>query len=159
MDLMTNIGDWIIQKNNQYIVFNKPVGIPVQEDKTKDKYFKLFVLKFDLSDSGLHCIYVINQNEDNVCSLIGHKGNEFGALNHPTSVVVDDKRNTIVCDFKNHRLQVLRESDEESFIAKIMPDLESPFTGPCVSFLDHRRGKLYVGNKLSKRVVRYSFEE
>ena len=112
-----------------------------------------------ISDSGLHCIYVINQKEDNVCSLIGHRGNELGALNHPTSVVVDDERNTIVCDFKNHRLQVLRESDEESFIAKIMPDLESPFTGPCVSFLDHRRGKLYVGNKLSKRVVRYRFEE
>ena len=123
------------------------------------KVLKCFLLKFDHSDSGLHCIYVINQKEENICSLFGHRGNELGALNHPTNVVVDDERNTIVCDVKNHRLQVLRESDEESFIAKIIPDQESPFTGPCVSFLDHRRGKLYVGNKLSKRVVRYSFEE
>jgi len=32
-----NIGDWVIYKNNQLIAFNKPPGIPVQEDKTGDK--------------------------------------------------------------------------------------------------------------------------
>lgn len=31
-----NIGDWVLEKNNQFIAFNKPFGIPVQEDKTGD---------------------------------------------------------------------------------------------------------------------------
>ncbi len=33
----SNIGDWVIYKNNQLIAFNKPPGIPVQADKTGDK--------------------------------------------------------------------------------------------------------------------------
>ncbi|MBI1224509.1 MAG: RNA pseudouridine synthase [Bacteroidetes bacterium] len=32
-----SIGDWVILKNNQFIAFNKPPGIPVQADKTGDK--------------------------------------------------------------------------------------------------------------------------
>ena len=93
--------------------------------------------------------------------MIGHKGKELGAFLHPTKVVVDDERNIIVCDVKNHRLQVLREFEEgeEEFIALIKPDPDSPFTSPSISFLDHRRKRLYIGNKLSKRVVKYSFEE
>jgi len=31
------ISDWLLYKNNQLLAFNKPVGIPVQPDKTKDK--------------------------------------------------------------------------------------------------------------------------
>ncbi len=31
------IGDWVILKNNQFIAFNKPAGLPVQADKTGDK--------------------------------------------------------------------------------------------------------------------------
>jgi len=31
-----NIGDWVLEKNNQFIAFNKPSGVPVQEDKTGD---------------------------------------------------------------------------------------------------------------------------
>lgn len=31
------IGNWVILKNNQFIAFNKPAGIPVQADKTGDK--------------------------------------------------------------------------------------------------------------------------
>lgn len=31
------IGDWVIAKNNQFIAFNKPAGLPVQADKTGDK--------------------------------------------------------------------------------------------------------------------------
>lgn len=31
-----NIGSWVLEKNNQFIAFNKPAGIPVQEDKTGD---------------------------------------------------------------------------------------------------------------------------
>lgn len=31
-----NIGDWVVFKCNQFIVFNKPPGIPVQADKTGD---------------------------------------------------------------------------------------------------------------------------
>lgn len=32
-----NLGDLVLYKNNQLIAFNKPVGIPVQSDKTGDK--------------------------------------------------------------------------------------------------------------------------
>ncbi|MCI5080374.1 MAG: RNA pseudouridine synthase [Saprospiraceae bacterium] len=31
------IGDWVIYKNNQFIAFNKPAGLPSQSDKTNDK--------------------------------------------------------------------------------------------------------------------------
>ncbi len=31
-----NIGAWVLEKNNQFIAFNKPSGVPVQEDKTGD---------------------------------------------------------------------------------------------------------------------------
>lgn len=36
MKKLNNIGDWVLEKNNQFIAFNKPSGIPVQEDKTGD---------------------------------------------------------------------------------------------------------------------------
>ncbi len=32
-----NIGDQIIYKDNQLLVFNKPAGVPTQKDKTEDK--------------------------------------------------------------------------------------------------------------------------
>ncbi|MEL6944986.1 MAG: RNA pseudouridine synthase, partial [Bacteroidota bacterium] len=34
---MEQIGNWLLYKNNQLIAFNKPAGLPVQPDKTKDK--------------------------------------------------------------------------------------------------------------------------
>lgn len=37
MDINTQIGDLVLYKNNQLIAFNKPAGLPVQPDKTKDK--------------------------------------------------------------------------------------------------------------------------
>jgi len=36
MKKSNNIGAWVLEKNNQFIAFNKPAGIPVQEDKTGD---------------------------------------------------------------------------------------------------------------------------
>jgi 23S rRNA pseudouridine1911/1915/1917 synthase len=33
----SNIGSWVLLKNNQFIAFNKPGGLPVQADKTGDK--------------------------------------------------------------------------------------------------------------------------
>lgn len=33
----SRISDWVIYKNNQFIAFNKPPGLPVQSDKTGDK--------------------------------------------------------------------------------------------------------------------------
>ncbi len=53
------IGDWIIQKNNQYIVFNKPAGIPVQEDKTGDK--SLLQLAEIYTKNKLHIIHRIDR--------------------------------------------------------------------------------------------------
>jgi len=32
-----SIGDWVLYKNNQLIAFNKPAGLPVQDDRTGDK--------------------------------------------------------------------------------------------------------------------------
>lgn len=32
-----SIGDWVIEKNNQFIALSKPAGVPVQADKTGDK--------------------------------------------------------------------------------------------------------------------------
>jgi len=31
-----NISDWIIERNHQYLILNKPAGIPTQSDKTND---------------------------------------------------------------------------------------------------------------------------
>lgn len=36
-EFVTKIGDWVLVKNNQFIAFNKPVALPVQPDKTKEK--------------------------------------------------------------------------------------------------------------------------
>ncbi len=36
MKKSNNIGAWVLEKNNQFIAFNKPTGIPVQDDKTGD---------------------------------------------------------------------------------------------------------------------------
>ncbi len=33
----TKIGDWVLEKNNQFIVFNKPPGIAVQPDSSEEK--------------------------------------------------------------------------------------------------------------------------
>lgn len=94
--------------------------------------------------------------------MIGHKGNELGTFNYPNQVVVDDEGNIVVCDVKNQRLQVMRESEDgEEFIALIKPNINDDkkfsFARPFISFLDTKRRKLYVGNKLSRTVVRYSF--
>jgi 23S rRNA pseudouridine1911/1915/1917 synthase len=37
MKEIENIGDLVLYKNNQFIAFNKPSGLPVQEDRTGDK--------------------------------------------------------------------------------------------------------------------------
>jgi len=37
MDKTIQIGELVLYKNNQLIAFNKPAGLPVQPDKTKDK--------------------------------------------------------------------------------------------------------------------------
>ncbi|MEM8527512.1 MAG: RNA pseudouridine synthase [Bacteroidota bacterium] len=37
MDINVQIGDLVLYKNNQLIAFNKPAGLAVQPDKTKDK--------------------------------------------------------------------------------------------------------------------------
>lgn len=36
-EINNKISDWILYKNNQLIAFNKPVGIPIQPDKTEEK--------------------------------------------------------------------------------------------------------------------------
>ena len=73
--------------------------------------------------------------------MIGHKGNELATFNYPNQVVVDDEGNIVVCDVKNQRLQVMRESEDgEEFIALIKPNINDDkkfsFARPFISFLD-----------------------
>ena len=67
-----SIGNWVILKNNQFIAFNKPPGIPVQSDKTGDKSLlqlgeiycksKLFLVnRIDRPASGI-VIFAKNKN-------------------------------------------------------------------------------------------------
>jgi len=42
LNTTTNIGDWVLYKNNQLIAFNKPIALGVQADKTGDKSLRDF---------------------------------------------------------------------------------------------------------------------
>ena len=106
---------------------------------------------------------MINPKDCEECSMIGHKGTGLGGFNCPAQVVVDDEGNMIVCDAMNHRLQVVRESERgEEFIAMIKPNQDdrvmqlNTFSLPSIAYLDTRRELLYVGNKLSRTIVKYS---
>lgn len=53
------IGDWVISKNNQYIVFNKPPAIPSAPDKTEDK--SLLQLGEIYCQSKLHLVHRLDR--------------------------------------------------------------------------------------------------
>ena len=66
-----NIGDLVLHKNNQFIAFNKPPGIPVQPDKTKDK--ALINLAEIYTKSKLHLIHRIDRPASGILLLAKNK--------------------------------------------------------------------------------------
>ena len=59
MEPTFQIGSLVLYKNNQLIAFNKPAGIPVQEDKTGDK--ALINLREIYAQSKLHLIHRLDR--------------------------------------------------------------------------------------------------
>ena len=72
------IGDLVLHKNNQLIAFNKPTGLPVQEDKTGDK--ALLNLGEIYCKSSLHLIHRIDRPASGVVIFAKNK-NALVALN------------------------------------------------------------------------------
>jgi 23S rRNA pseudouridine1911/1915/1917 synthase len=59
-----NISENVLAKNNQFIAFNKPAGIPVQEDKTGDK--SLVDLAEIYTKSKLHLVHRLDRASSGV---------------------------------------------------------------------------------------------
>ncbi|MCC6724422.1 MAG: RNA pseudouridine synthase [Saprospiraceae bacterium] len=75
------IGDWVIAKNNQFIAFNKPAGIPVQADKTGDK--PLLQLAEIYTKSKLFLVHRLDRPASGVVvfaktkTMVGSLGDQF----------------------------------------------------------------------------------
>ena len=72
------------------------------------------------SDSGLDCVYVINED---TASIFGKEGEdlEFYGLN---SLVVDDVGNMVVSDSLNHKLKVVSRHNEYLGLLKVKNCIE-----------------------------------
>ena len=76
-----SIGDWVILKNNQFIAFNKPAGIPVQADKTGDK--SLLQLAEIYAKSKLFLVHRLDRPATGVVvfaktkTMVGSLGDQF----------------------------------------------------------------------------------
>ena len=66
------ISELVLYKNNQFIAFNKPAGIPVQEDKTGDK--ALINLAEIYCQSNLHLIHRLDRPASGVALFAKTKG-------------------------------------------------------------------------------------
>ncbi len=75
------IGDWVILKNNQFIAFNKPAGIPVQADKTGD--MTLLQLAEIYCKSKLYLVHRLDRPATGVVvfaktkTMVGSLGDQF----------------------------------------------------------------------------------
>ena len=75
------IGDWVIAKNNQFIAFNKPAGMPVQADKTGDK--PLLQLAEIYTKSKLFLVHRLDRPASGVVvfaktkTMVGSLGDQF----------------------------------------------------------------------------------
>ncbi len=72
------IGDLVLYKNNQLVAFNKPAGIPVQDDKTDDK--SLLALASIYTQSKLQVIHRLDRPASGVV-LFSKTPNALVALN------------------------------------------------------------------------------
>ncbi len=76
-----SIGDWVILKNNQFITFNKPPGIPVQADKTGDK--SLLQLAEIYTKSKLYLVHRLDRPATGIVvfaktkTMVGSLGDQF----------------------------------------------------------------------------------
>lgn len=59
------ISDWVLENNNQFIVLNKPSGVPVQQDKTQDISLDLLVKTYCK-----HPVFLINRIDRPASGLV-----------------------------------------------------------------------------------------
>jgi len=72
MSAIENIGELVLYKNNQLIAFNKPVGLPVQEDRSGDK--ALINLGEIYCKSGLYPLHRIDRPASGLVLFAKTKG-------------------------------------------------------------------------------------
>ena len=83
---------------------NEPVGIYISQNK-------VFVTQF-----GGHCINMY-ELEGKLIKSVGSEGNGEAQFNHPYGLDVSDRNNIIyVCDYYNHRIQILTEELKYHFV-------------------------------------------
>lgn len=115
-----NIGDLVLYKNNQFIAFNKPTTLPVQEDKTKDT--ALLNLAEIYTKSKLHLIHRIDR---------------------PTSGIVLFAKNKKALTAVQQQFQ--NRTVEKTYLA-IVKNMPEPTNGELVHFLkkDSRKNRSHA---------------
>ena len=66
-------------------------------------------------DTGLHRVFVTNEED---ASVFGEPGDKPGQFNNPAEVAFDDHGNSIVVDTRNNRLQLV-DSNQNAFPVKV----------------------------------------
>lgn len=79
-----NISDWIIERNHQYLILNKPAGIPTQSDKTNDSDLLTAMQAYAKSD-----LKLINRLDRPVsgCVILGKSQNAIKHLSNSKKIV------------------------------------------------------------------------
>jgi len=115
-------------------------------------YYKMCALY--ITDFGLDCVFMIpyDDKSEHEASMIGGRGKEPLKFRDPSGLWVDDVGNVLVVDSRNHRLQV---SDMNDFIGFVKT--EPALARPSNVYIDKKKRDLYVTNKLSKTLIRFSF--
>ena len=93
-----------------------------------------------------------DDKSEHEASMIGGRGKEPLKFRDPSGLWVDDVGNVLVVDSRNHRLQV---SDMNDFIGFVKT--EPALARPSNVYIDKKKRDLYVTNKLSKTLIRFSF--
>ncbi|MEO0337745.1 MAG: RNA pseudouridine synthase [Bacteroidota bacterium] len=109
-----SIGDLVLYKNNQLIAFNKPAGITVQADKSKDKSLLDFAEIY--TKSGIHLIHRIDR---------------------PASGLVLFAKTKSALASMNRQFQ--ERSVEKTYLA-VVPNLPKPTEGQLRHYL-HKNGR------------------
>lgn len=126
---MKNISDWVIENNHQYLVANKPAGVPVQSDKTKDADLLTALQAYTKKD-----LKLINRIDRPVsgCVLLGKSLNATKHLSKSPKVTktylalvepnIKEEQGTIkayLSKAKNNKAHV-SDTEKEGFLASEM---------------------------------------
>ena len=95
-----------------------------------------------------------DDKSEHEASMIGGRGKDPLKFRDPSGLWVDDVGNVLVVDSRNHRLQVVDVS-KNIFLGFVKT--EPALARPSDVYIDKKKRDLYVTNKLSKTVIRYSF--